>query len=89
MLLPSRFDRVLLCFKSLGRERERGIWALRSCSGIPRILQGTRELVVELLPSSEEMTIDKGAAEISRIEGMAFETGGAGALVCIALGRDE
>ena len=32
------------------------------------------------------MTIDKGVAETSRIEGMAFETGGVGALACIALG---
>ena len=45
------------------------------------------ELLVELPPSEEEMTVEEGVAEINRIEGIGLGTGGA--LACIALGRDE
>ena len=45
------------------------------------------ELVVELPPSEDEITVEEGVGEINRIEGMALGTGRA--LACIDLDRDE
>jgi hypothetical protein len=45
------------------------------------------ELLVELPPSEEEITVEESVAEINRIAGMALGTGEAGALACIALER--
>jgi hypothetical protein len=45
------------------------------------------ELLVELPPSEEEITVEGSVAEINRIAGMALGTGETGALACIALER--
>jgi len=40
-------------------------------------------------PAEEEITVEEVIAKINRAERMGLETGGAGALGCIPLGRNE